>query len=80
MIAAAWICLLSPLVGALVITLGGMRIPARVTGWIATASTSVAFVGAVVALVKLLGEHADRAAPPLDRRTRGSAQARTTSG
>jgi NADH-quinone oxidoreductase subunit L len=56
MIAAAWLCLLSPLVGALAITLGGNRIPRRVTGWIATTSTAVAFAGAVVALAKLLSE------------------------
>ena len=50
MIVAAWVCLLSPLVAVLVITLGGMRVPPRLTGWIATASTTVAFAGAVVAL------------------------------
>ncbi|MFL6006803.1 MAG: NADH-quinone oxidoreductase subunit L [Gaiellaceae bacterium] len=60
MIAAAWVCLLSPLVGALVITLGGTRIPRRVTGWIATTSTVVAFAGAVVALAKLLSEDASQ--------------------
>jgi NADH-quinone oxidoreductase subunit L len=55
-IAAAWICLLAPLAAVLVITAGGMRVPARVTGWIATSSTTISFVGAVVALAKLLGE------------------------
>ena len=38
MIAAAWVCLLSPLAGALAITLAGTRFPRRATGWIATAS------------------------------------------
>jgi NADH-quinone oxidoreductase subunit L len=55
-IAAAWTCLLAPLAAVLVITLGGVRIPRRVTGWIATSSTAIAFVGAVVTLVKLLDE------------------------
>ncbi len=56
MIAASWICLLSPLAGALAITLAGMRISGRTAGWIATASTSAAFAGAVVAFAKLLSE------------------------
>jgi NADH:ubiquinone oxidoreductase subunit 5 (subunit L)/multisubunit Na+/H+ antiporter MnhA subunit len=49
MIAAAWVCLLSPLAAALAITLAGMRISGRTAGWIATASTSVSFVAAAVA-------------------------------
>jgi NADH-quinone oxidoreductase subunit L len=56
MIAAAWICLLSPLAAALAITLTGTRLSRRATGWLATASTTVSFAAAVVALVKLLGE------------------------
>jgi NADH-quinone oxidoreductase subunit L len=56
MIAAAWICLLSPLAAALAITLTGTRLSRRTTGWLATASTTVSFGAAVVALVKLLGE------------------------
>ncbi len=60
MIVAAWVCLLSPLVAVVVITLGGMRIPRRLTGWIATTSTTISFAGAVVALAKLLGEDADQ--------------------
>jgi NADH-quinone oxidoreductase subunit L len=59
MIAAAWICLLAPLGATLVITLAGMRISGRTAGWIATASTSVSFVAAVVALAKLLSENAE---------------------
>jgi len=55
-IAAAWICLLSPLAAVLVITLAGMRISGRTAGWIATASTSVSFVAAVVAFAKLVSE------------------------
>jgi NADH-quinone oxidoreductase subunit L len=59
-IAAAWICLLSPLAAALAITLAGMRSSGRTAGWIATASTSVSFVAAVVAFAKLLAEDGGR--------------------
>ena len=58
MIAAAWICLLSPLAAALAITLAGMRISGRTAGWIATASTSVSFVAAVGGVV--LGHHSQK--------------------
>jgi NADH-quinone oxidoreductase subunit L len=47
MIAGAWICLLAPLAGAVLITLLGTRIPRAAAGWIATASVFVAFGGAV---------------------------------
>ena len=56
MIAASWICLLSPLVATLVIAVAGMRISGRVAGWIATTSTSVSFAAAVVAFAKLVSE------------------------
>jgi NADH-quinone oxidoreductase subunit L len=59
-IAAAWICLLSPLVAALAITLAGMRISGRTAGWIATASTSISFVAAIVAFAKLLSQDASQ--------------------
>jgi NADH-quinone oxidoreductase subunit L len=59
-IAASWICLLSPLAATLVIALAGMRISGRTAGWIATASTSVSFVAAVVAFANLLSEDAAR--------------------
>ncbi len=49
MAAGAWVCLLSPLAGALLITLAGGRISRRAAGWISTLSTFVAFGGAVVA-------------------------------
>ncbi len=45
-IAAAWVCLLSPLAAALAITSAGRALPRRAAGWIATASTSVSFVAA----------------------------------
>jgi NADH-quinone oxidoreductase subunit L len=53
-IVAAWICLLSPLAATLAITLAGMRISRRTAGWIATGSTWVSFVGALVAFAELL--------------------------
>ena len=53
MIAGAWICLLSPLVGALTIVVCGTRIPRRAAGWIATLATFVAFAGALVAFFGL---------------------------
>src|SRR5262245_18834806 len=56
MIAAAWTCLLAPVGAVLAITLGGTRIPRRAAGWVATASTSVSFVAAVVVFAKLLSE------------------------
>ena len=61
MIAGAWVCLLSPLAGALAITLAGGRISRRTAGWISTLTTFVAFAGALVAFVGLWGEgHGDR--------------------
>jgi NADH-quinone oxidoreductase subunit L len=56
LLAASWVCLLSPLAAVLAITLAGMRISGRTAGWIATTSTSVSFVAAAVAFAKLLGE------------------------
>ena len=53
MIAGAWVCLLSPLAGALAITLAGGRISRRTAGWISTLTTFVAFGGAVVAFFGL---------------------------
>jgi NADH-quinone oxidoreductase subunit L len=61
MIAGAWVCLVSPLVGALTITVAGGRISRRTAGWIATLSTFVAFAGALVAFFGLW------AADPSDR-------------
>ncbi len=61
MIAGAWVCLLSPLVSALTITLAGGRISRRTAGWIATLATFIAFGGALVAFIGLW------AADPSDR-------------
>jgi NADH-quinone oxidoreductase subunit L len=56
MIVAAWICLLTPLGAALLITLCGTRLSRRGAGYLATLSVAVSFVAAVVAFVALLGD------------------------
>jgi NADH-quinone oxidoreductase subunit L len=58
MIAGAWICLLAPLVSAVVITLGGTRLSRLVTGYVATTACFVAFGGALASFIALLGRHA----------------------
>jgi NADH-quinone oxidoreductase subunit L len=55
MVYGAWICLLSPLVAACLITLGGVRVSRRAAGFLATASCFVAFGGAVGSFIGLLG-------------------------
>ncbi len=47
MIGGAWLCLLSPLAGTLLITAAGTRISRRAAGWLSTASVFLAFAGAV---------------------------------
>jgi NADH-quinone oxidoreductase subunit L len=59
MVAGAWVCLLAPLVGALLITLAGGGISRRTAGWISTLSTFVAFGGALVAFFGLWAESPD---------------------
>ena len=54
MIYGAWICLLSPLAAAGLITLAGERISRRGAGYLATLSCFVAFGGAIASLVGLL--------------------------
>jgi len=54
MVWGAWICLISPLAAACLITIGGQRLSRRAAGWISTASCFVAFGGAVAAFVGLL--------------------------
>ena len=51
--AAAWACLISPLAGALLITLAGTRIPRRVAGYISTLSVAVSFVASVIVFFAL---------------------------
>jgi NADH-quinone oxidoreductase subunit L len=54
----AWICLLSPLAAAGLITLGGQRLSRRAAGYLATFSCFVAFAGAVATFIGLLGRDA----------------------
>ncbi len=61
MVAGAWICLLSPLAGALAITLAGTRISRTTAAYISTLTTFLAFGGALVAFFGLWAEgHGDR--------------------
>ena len=61
MIAGAWVCLLAPLAGALLITVLGGSISRRTAAWISTASVFTAFGGAVASFVGLLGRgHEER--------------------
>src|ERR671915_260831 len=55
----AWICLLAPLAGVLIITLCGTSISRRLAGWISTLTTFVAFGGALVALFGLWARDAE---------------------
>ena len=59
MVAGAWVCLLSPLAGALAITLAGQRISRRAAGWISTLTTFVAFVGGLDAFIRLWAQDPD---------------------
>ena len=56
MIVAAWICLISPLAAAFLITLAGNRLSRRGAGYLATLSVAVSFVAAIVAFAGLLGD------------------------
>jgi NADH-quinone oxidoreductase subunit L len=56
MTVGAWLCLLAPLAGCILIVLGGTRMPRSAAGVIATLSVFVGFAGAVVALVDMLGK------------------------
>src|SRR5206468_3122358 len=59
-IGAAWICLFSPLVAALAITLWGTPLTRRGAGYLATASVGVSFVAALVTFALLLGDPPDK--------------------
>ncbi len=56
---AAWVCLLAPLAAALLITLAGQRLSRRGAGYLATLSTSVAFVAALIGFFAMLGEDSE---------------------
>ncbi len=55
----AWLVLLLPLLGSIVISLSFRAIPARVAGAIGTVAIGLAFICALAALLNLLGEDAD---------------------
>ncbi len=55
MVYGAWICLLSPLAAAGLITLGGERLSRRNAGYVSTLSCFVAFGGALTTFIGLLG-------------------------
>ncbi len=52
----AWLVLLLPLLGSIVISLGFRAMPARVAGIVGTAAVGLAFLCAVAALINLLGD------------------------
>ena len=58
MIAGAWVCLLAPLAGALLITLAGTHVSRGTAALISTGSVFVGFAGAVVAFFGVAGENA----------------------
>jgi NADH-quinone oxidoreductase subunit L len=58
MIWGAWLCLVSPLAAAALITLGGNRLSRRGAGYLATFATFVAFVGAAISFGTLLSHSA----------------------
>ena len=60
MVYGSWICLLSPLAAAGLITLAGGRITRRGAGYLATLSCFVSFGAAVAAFVSLLGRDAEQ--------------------
>ncbi|HUQ23565.1 MAG TPA: NADH-quinone oxidoreductase subunit L [Gaiellaceae bacterium] len=63
MTAGAWLCLLAPLCGALLITALGESISRRTAAWISTLSVFAAFAGALIAFVDMLGRgHEEREA------------------
>jgi NADH-quinone oxidoreductase subunit L len=57
MVWGAWICLLSPLAAACLITLGGERLSRRGAAYLSTLSCFVAFGGALASFIGLLGRH-----------------------
>ncbi len=55
MTAAAWVCLVSPLAAAVLLTLGGTAWSRRAAGYLATLSTAVSFGAAVVCFFAVRG-------------------------
>jgi NADH-quinone oxidoreductase subunit L len=63
MTGGAWLCLLAPLGGTILITLLGTRIPRVVAAWISTVSVFVAFAGALWAFFGIRGLNYDCMSP-----------------
>jgi NADH-quinone oxidoreductase subunit L len=59
MIAGAWVCLLAPLAGSLLITLLGTAISRRAAAFLSTFSVLVAFAGALVSFFAMWGRDAE---------------------
>src|SRR5262249_30684321 len=57
MTGGAWLCLLAPLVGSILILLGGSWLPRKFAAWTATTSVFVAFGGAVWAFLGVHNQH-----------------------
>ena len=62
MTAAAWVCLVSPLVAAVLLTLGGTAWSRRAAGYLATLSTAVSFGASVVCFFSVRGRSDDNSA------------------
>src|SRR3954449_8411786 len=60
MVTGAWVCLLLPLLGAVVITLGGTLLSRHAAAWISTLSVAGGFVGALVSFVAMLSRDPDQ--------------------
>src|ERR1700758_4049918 len=65
MTGGSWLCLLAPLGGTTLITVGGMRITRRTAAWIATTSVFVAFGGAIWAFLGVQARPTPTSFPPL---------------
>ncbi|MFN2471377.1 MAG: NADH-quinone oxidoreductase subunit L [Gaiellaceae bacterium] len=59
MIAAAWICLLAPLAGSVIITVAGTNISRRAAAYLGTLSVAVAVAAALVSFFSMLGREGD---------------------
>jgi NADH-quinone oxidoreductase subunit L len=55
----AWLVLLFPLIGSVVVGLGYRSLPARTAGWIGTAAIAGAFLSAILTFVELQGHAAE---------------------
>ncbi|MCW2975545.1 MAG: proton-translocating NADH-quinone oxidoreductase, chain, partial [Actinomycetia bacterium] len=62
MTTGAWLCLVAPLAGAMLITLCGTRISRAAAGWISTLSVFTAFGGAVWSFLALRSHGSDHGA------------------